>query len=544
MEMASSAAAGPAESDRGRPSLFARQSSGLLRELSFADTAWYGVFSSGGLFAFVFLFPGPQYFSPGISIPLMLVFTLVYGVVIYFVYAGLGSAMPRAGGDYLYESRSLHPAVGFTVPWACQLVFWLAFPAAGAFVVTSFGLEPIAQKAGWTGVESWLFGKNGTFIVSAVVVILCWALTVFGMRVYRPLQRWVLVPGILIATATIIILELANLGTNFASKFDAYSSNQITTHSVAAAATKAGYHSPSFSLGHTLIWVAVLAAYVPYTMFSAQGLLGEVKGARNMWRLYAAFLLPGILVSIVMLAIPYLLIQDIAGTNFLNQFAWAYNSGGIAPTYSPNIGVFISMLSSNWIVTILIAFGFICGGFGIANVVFVNASRIMMAMGLDGSLPSFFSDVSENRHTPMKAATLWSALALVVAAVFAYKPSWETIILIGGAITSVTVVGFTCLAATVFPYRSKDIYEASPVAQYTIAGVPLISVAGAVGTIATGALVWVALTNSQLGLTSTNARLSIGGAFVTGIAVFVTMTLYRRSQGVDTSLAYRYVPPD
>jgi amino acid transporter len=354
----------------------------------------------------------------------------------------------------------------------------------------------------------------------------------------------VLVPGILIATATIIILELANLGTNFASKFDAYSSNQITTHSVAAAAAKAGYHSPSFSLGHTLIWVAVLAAYVPYTMFSAQGLLGEVKGARNMWRLYAAFLLPGILVSIVMLAIPYLLIQDIAGTNFLNQFAWAYNSGGIAPTYSPNIGVFISMLSSNWIVTILIAFGFICGGFGIANVVFVNASRIMMAMGLDGSLPSFFSDVSENRHTPMKAATLWSALALVVAAVFAYKPSWETIILIGGAITSVTVVGFTCLAATVFPYRSKDIYEASPVAQYTIAGVPLISVAGAVGTIATGALVWVALTNSQLGLTSTNARLSIGGAFVTGIAVFVTMTLYRRSQGVDTSLAYRYVPPD
>ena len=73
-------------------------------------------------------------------------------------------------------------------------MFWLAFPAAGAFVVTSFGFEPIAQKAGWTGVESWLFGKNGTFIVSAVVVLLCWLLTVFGMRVYRPVQRWVLIP--------------------------------------------------------------------------------------------------------------------------------------------------------------------------------------------------------------------------------------------------------------------------------------------------------------------------------------------------------------
>ena len=87
---------------------FSRKSSGLVRACTLADAAWYGVFGSGGLFAFVFLFPGPQFFSPGISIPLMLVFTLLYGVVIYFVYAGLGSAMPRAGGDYLYESRSLH----------------------------------------------------------------------------------------------------------------------------------------------------------------------------------------------------------------------------------------------------------------------------------------------------------------------------------------------------------------------------------------------------------------------------------------------------
>ena len=107
-----------------------------------------------------------------------------------------------------------------------------------------------------------------------------------------------------------------------------------------------------------------------------------------------------------------------------------------------------------------------------------------------------------------------------------------------------TVVGFTCLAATVFPFRSKDIYEASPVAQYEFGGVPLIAIAGAVGTIATAALVWVALTNSQLGLTSTNARLSIGGAFVSGIVVYIAMTMYRRGQGVDTSLAYRQVPPD
>ena len=99
---------------------FARQSSGLVRDLTLTDAAWYGVFSSGGLFGFVFLFPYPQFASPGISIPLMLVLTLAFAVVVYFVYAALGSAMPRAGGDYLFQSRTLHPLVGFTVPWACQ----------------------------------------------------------------------------------------------------------------------------------------------------------------------------------------------------------------------------------------------------------------------------------------------------------------------------------------------------------------------------------------------------------------------------------------
>jgi amino acid transporter len=525
--------------------LFARQSSGLVRDFSLVDTAWYGVFSTGGAFGLVYLFPGPQFASPGISIFLMLILTLLFAFVVYFVYSALGSAMPRAGGDYLFESRGLNPFVGFTVPWACQLLFWLAFPAAGAFVVTSFGLVPIAQRAGATGFESWLVGKNGTFVVSAIVVIACWLLTVFGLRIYRQLQRYILVPGIVIGGITTIVVELVNFGTHFSAKFDAYNQAQhITTTSVAAAAAKAGYHPAGFNLGHTLIWMAVLAGVVPYTMFAAQGLLGEVKGARNMWRLYQAFLLPGVLVGMGLLAIPFVLIQHIAGGGFLNQFAWAFGSGKIAPAYSPNVSVFIAMLSNNWIVVVLIAFGFICGGFGIANVVFVNSSRVMMAMGLDGSLPKFFSDVSERRHTPLKAATLWSFLALVVAAAFAYKPTWEATILIGGVITSALVVGVTCLAGTVFPYRSREIFEASPAAKYRIAGVPVLTLAGGFATAVSAALIWEGLTNSQLGLTSTGARLSIGGAFVSGIIVFIAMSLYRRSQGLDTTLAYRYVPPD
>ena len=527
-----------------RVQLFARASSGLIRELSLTDTVWYGVFSGGALFGFVYLFPTPQYLSPGINIPLMLLLTLLYGVVVYYVYAALGSAMPRAGGDYLYETRSLHPLVGFTVPWACQLLFWLTFPPAGAYVLSTFGLVPIAQAANAPGLVSWLISKNGVFVVSAVIVVLCWGLTVSGLHTYRRIQRYVLVPGLVISILTIVGLLLANFGTNFTQVFNRFQSPALTTHQVAAAAAKAGYHPVGVSISHTLIWIAVLAAYVPYSMYSAQGLLGEVKGARSLNRLYVTFLAGGVILAIVLLALPFILISHIAGSDFLNQYAWAYGAGLIHPTYLPNIGVFLSMLTSNPLVVTLVALGFIVGGFAIANVVFINSARVMMAMGLDGSLPRFFSDVSDRYHTPVKATTLWSACALGVSAVFAYVPSWFTIVLIGGAIGSVIVVGVTCLAAAVFPYRAPEIFQASPSGRYKIGPVPLVTVMGILGTVMTALLVGVALVNSALGLTSASARYVVGGAFATGVLVYAAVRAYRRRESVDTSLAFRYVPPE
>jgi amino acid transporter len=542
--MGTVSSSGDVEPAAARPPRFARASSGLVRELTLTDAALYGIFATGGLFGYVFLFPGPQFASPGISIPLMLIFTLLFGVVVYYVYAALGSAMPRAGGDYLYESRTLHQAVGFTVPWACQLIFWLAFPSAGAFVVGTFGLLPIAEALGADGLAEWLLTETGTFVVAAVVVVLCWMLTVFGLRVYRPLQRYVLVPAIFIATATIIVLLLANLGTDFGAKFNAFHGGDITTGSVAAAAEREGFEAPSFNLGNTLIWVAVLAAYIPYTMYSAQGLLGEVKEASSLRRLFTAFLVPGAFVAIVMLLIPFALLTSIVGGRLLDEYAYAYGVGAIEPTYSPNFSVFLSMLSGSDIVTILVSIGFIAGGFGIANVVFVNSSRVMTAMSLDGSLPRPLSDVSPRFHSPVKAATLWSVLALAVASVFAFKPTWQTTVLIGGAVTSVLVVGVTCLGAALFPYRAPDIFRAAPAARHRVLGVPLLTLAGAVGAAAVAALIYVALTFEELGITSRDSRLVIGGAFVTGLAFYAGWRLYKRSRGVDLSLAYRYVPPE
>src|SRR5215207_4499967 len=87
--------------------VFARASSGLVRELSIRDTAAFGILATGAIYGVLYLFPAPQGVSTGINIPVMLILGFLFSLLVYYVYAQLGAAMPRAGGDYLYESRAL-----------------------------------------------------------------------------------------------------------------------------------------------------------------------------------------------------------------------------------------------------------------------------------------------------------------------------------------------------------------------------------------------------------------------------------------------------
>jgi hypothetical protein len=74
--------------------------------------------------------------------------------------------------------------------------------------------------------------------------------------------------------------------------------------------------------------------------------------------------------------------------------------------------------------------------------------------------------------------------------------------------------------------------------------VPLITIAGAIGAVCVAALIYVALTVTALGITSPGSRAAIGVAFASGVVVYFGIRAFSKAKGVDTSLAYRYVPPE
>ncbi len=96
----------------------------------------------------------------------------------------------------------------------------------------------------------------------------------------------------------------------------------------------------------------------------------------------------------------------------------------------------------------------------------------MVAMSLDRVLPEWFSKVNERYHTPVNAHIAYFLASLPV--IWAYNKvsqpfSWYSLTL-GVTFGCGYVFIITCLAGALLPYRSKEVYEASPGAKYKTSG--------------------------------------------------------------------------
>jgi len=110
----------------GEQALFVRKATGLVKGWSVRDAFIYSAISINfvtlGLYAFSF-----ANFIPRGSLFWAAILSGAYLVFQAITYASLIAAMPRAGGDYVYESRTIGPFLGFVVPMTCQVIAFLPF---------------------------------------------------------------------------------------------------------------------------------------------------------------------------------------------------------------------------------------------------------------------------------------------------------------------------------------------------------------------------------------------------------------------------------
>ena len=178
-----------------RPTVFVRKASGLVREAGTLDVLVYNInFVSLGLMAaFVFLFSTAFY--PGANLYLTAVLTFLLVIPTSLVFAFLSAAMPRSGGDYVWVSRILHPALGMMSNWN-STVWWFIYGGVPSAFFAQFGLAPffstVGQMAGigWmVDLGDWFVADVGTFVTGTLLIAFLVFAFARGMRFFFRLQN-------------------------------------------------------------------------------------------------------------------------------------------------------------------------------------------------------------------------------------------------------------------------------------------------------------------------------------------------------------------
>src|ERR1700733_4721936 len=200
----SSPAAGSPQVGAG---LYTRQASGLVRDISPSAGIALNVSFISIPLAVLIATQAPSAF-PGASPFWVTVFAGVLCIFPTLLYATFTAVMPRAGGDYVFVSRTLHPWVGFAAnfnitAWYLLVIAYFGYLLAPFGVSTAFAtIGATAPSATFTRWATDVTSKGWEFGIGSVTLILVAILMSFGLRRVMAIYKWLFalsVVGVVIA---------------------------------------------------------------------------------------------------------------------------------------------------------------------------------------------------------------------------------------------------------------------------------------------------------------------------------------------------------
>jgi len=531
----------------GTDRVFLRKASGLIKTASVTDVFIYdiGLVSIGLGLGFILYF-GPAVYPGGN----LFIATLLAGLAMLCVGLGMITwtvTIPRSGGIYCFGTRSMWPPFAYTLSFV-EASAWIFYGGFGAYYLTQLGLAPAITTIGLISGNSSLqnFGTTlsgpwGTFIVGAAALAIGAVILITGMRRFFLTQKVVFTIAVL-GTLAFLAALLFTTHDAFVSNFNALMAGQLNVGSdayngVIAAATKAGWSSSGFDWTQTINlanW-----AFLPLigAAFSIS-IGGEIK---QVTRGQTLGILGAIAWSVIVWMLAYVLVYNTMGSNFLGAVTYSSVNAvsGAATPVAAYPTLLVAVGTKSVIMTILIALGFIAWIWLWVPTQILYATRAVMAWSLDRVFPDIFGQVSERTHTPIPAILLSMLAGLVFLAFLSFTTFFQQVIFIEVAVVA---WGLVLLAGVFFPYTRKAMYEKSPISNIKILGLPVMSVACGLGTIAAFAFFADLFSDSFAAGHSRNSMITLIGWFVGGFVIFWIMKFIRQRQGVNVDLAFREIP--
>ncbi len=525
-----------------KPAIFARNATGLVREIS-----------PIGMFFFVIAVLGiffDTYYADSLA-PLLggniggaFLLCLVSIGAFSVVYYSFNVAMPRSGGDYVYVSRVLHPSLGFVGNILIGF-FLIVYVSVNAVEFNTTGLGALFSYLGvtqnssfWTNVGSFASSQTGTIILGIIFIGLASTVAISSLRLYLKIQRislYIILFTVALFLASLAFTSHANFVSSFNSFTSKYTGSQADYYSnVTATATDQGWAAPGGSLFATLSLFTLISSFAIVQTNGAQ-LLGETRNVKRaaLWANVGAAVF-----FVIVIFLSIILSSNVFGSNFyggINYLLYTapsrvplpflpYTDSLIAVAVNPVIAVIIFAVSAYSL-------------FFFTPAAYMYFSRGLFAYSFDRIFPKWFSDLSPRTNSPLKATVVASIISLIL--FFAIELPFTTayIYLFTSIITLVwDMVPYLMMGiAAIVVLKRRAIYQLLPIkgAELVIAGVVAIAL--------DLTAIYFYLTNSAFGA-NTRAGLIIAASSI--IACFVIYAISRLIRGPSLSLSFKEIPPE
>jgi len=528
-----------------RPALFLRKATGLVRGWNVRDSLIYAVLSTNfvTLGLFTFTYAGPSFPTGQLLTSVVISAILVSFLVV--AYTGLITTIPRAGGDYVWQTRILGSGVGFVFAvtgW--WFILWLWAPIYGNILAIQF-FEPLWATLGSPSGAAWFGTNNGIFVVSLITIVLAGVLVSIGMAGYARIQKWCIYGG-LIGFAVIVVLLLINSHADFIASFNQEASKLFgVNHAYAAtnaAALKAGFHAPSLGfgpLGATLLLVPNMMFFILWPNWGAS-LYGEIRGASDFKRVFRGMFF-GLWITTALVVIFFLLMAKTFGWAFYQNANAAFFNGTLPIPVWPYPFMFAGWLVHNAAFQVILILVMSLWFFGWVGTLFLSSTRVIFAAAFDRVLPDRAAEVSEKRKVPLYSLILMLLPAVGLSAIYAYSTNFRTYTLDATLVIAVTYL-VSAIAVVLLPFVKKDLWRASPASKVKLLGVPIVPVSGVITILLLGFCLIAWLVNDNYFVNNPSSLIFMGAMYVLAIVLYVVARVVRRRQGIDLGLINKEIP--
>jgi len=530
---------------------FARKASGLVRGLSMWDAFGVGFMNQGltpSIWVMTMLGVG-TYFG-GNLIWATVISMILAGIGFPLVWGVLGGSMPRSGGEYIYNSRIIHPIVGIGesfgnafvwIMWIYVLAPWTADP----------GMTMMAQFMGWQGLADFATNLWGMFAIATVANIISFLFVVFGIKWFARIQKVVMLLGIggcAVLLAAICFYNKADFVAGWNSIAQQYGSLDYNSF-LAAASKEAGGAFPSTWNWYDTFGVMVAGSWLFAYSYCITFIAGEVKRPDKTIILSNLFaiIVPGVFMLWAAVGLYHMVeFNFFSASMYVDNMGTTLGDKYTVPWGTSFMGL-LAMVNQNKIILFISVMSFLAFNLWWIALSYLAFPRILFAWGMDRMGPKWFTDINPRFASPVKNHILCFVLGQIMIAVYIF---WQNEAMQGLAVTALevfSVFGVTAIAALLFPYvkRSKGIWDASPYKTWRLLGIPMVTIGAIVDIIYLGILAYFfffAPTNLE-GF-QTNTGILIAVTWIVGIAWYFFWKQRSKKVGVDVSMTYGELPPE